>query len=121
MTFFVDANVVVYSGVRDSPYREPCLEIMAAITHGEADGNDPDHGASLVEDRVGHRPHEPDPAAAVDEAEAAPCEGASHRHCGFAVARVATLARPAKHTDALHRPLGKNAIKRPNPARPAQA
>ena len=38
MTFFVDANVVVYTGVHDSPYREPCLEIMAAITHGDADG-----------------------------------------------------------------------------------
>jgi predicted nucleic acid-binding protein len=38
LTFFVDANVVVYSGVRDSPYREPCLEIMAAITRGEVDG-----------------------------------------------------------------------------------
>lgn len=38
MTFFVDANVVVYSGVRDSPYREPCLEIMAAITRGEVEG-----------------------------------------------------------------------------------
>ncbi len=38
MTFFVDANVVVYSAVRDSPYREPCVEIMAAITRGEAEG-----------------------------------------------------------------------------------
>ena len=38
MTFFVDANVVIYSGVRDSPYREPCLEIMAAITHGDVEG-----------------------------------------------------------------------------------
>lgn len=34
----MDANVVVYSGVRDSPYREPCLEIMAAITRGEVEG-----------------------------------------------------------------------------------
>ena len=38
MTFFVDANVVVYSGVRDSPYREPCLEVMAAITRGDVEG-----------------------------------------------------------------------------------
>jgi predicted nucleic acid-binding protein len=38
LTFFVDANVVVYSGVRDSPYREPCLEIMAAITRGDVEG-----------------------------------------------------------------------------------
>ena len=38
MTFFVDANVFVYSGVRDSPFREPCLEIMAAITHGDVEG-----------------------------------------------------------------------------------
>ena len=38
MTFFVDANVVIYSGVRDSPYREPCLEIMAAITRGDVEG-----------------------------------------------------------------------------------
>jgi predicted nucleic acid-binding protein len=38
LTFFVDANVVVYSGVRESPYREPCLEIMAAITRGEVEG-----------------------------------------------------------------------------------
>jgi predicted nucleic acid-binding protein len=38
LTFFVDANVVVYSGVRDSPYREPCLEIMGAITRGDVEG-----------------------------------------------------------------------------------
>jgi predicted nucleic acid-binding protein len=38
LTFFVDANVIVYSGVRDSPYRAPCLEIMAAITRGEVEG-----------------------------------------------------------------------------------
>lgn len=38
MTFFVDANVIVYSSVHDSPYRERCLEVLAAIGRGEADG-----------------------------------------------------------------------------------
>jgi predicted nucleic acid-binding protein len=38
LTFFVDANILVYSGVRDSPFREPCLEIMAAITRGDVEG-----------------------------------------------------------------------------------
>jgi uncharacterized protein len=38
VTFFVDANVIVYSSARDSPYREPCDEVMAAITNGDADG-----------------------------------------------------------------------------------
>lgn len=38
MTFFVDANVIVYSSARDSPYREACFEVMAAIARGEADG-----------------------------------------------------------------------------------
>ena len=37
MTFFVDANVIVYGAV-PSEYREPCLEILEAIARGEADG-----------------------------------------------------------------------------------
>lgn len=37
MSFFVDANVIVY-GSLDSPYRDPCLEILAAVATGEADG-----------------------------------------------------------------------------------
>ena len=32
--FFVDANVIVYSAVHDSPYRAPCLEVLAAIAAG---------------------------------------------------------------------------------------
>lgn len=37
MTFFVDANVLIYSAVA-GPYREPCLEILRAIGRREADG-----------------------------------------------------------------------------------
>ena len=37
MTFFVDANVVIYSAV-PSQYRESCLEILDAISRGEAEG-----------------------------------------------------------------------------------
>lgn len=37
MSFFVDANVIVY-GALDSPYRDACLEILAAVAEGEADG-----------------------------------------------------------------------------------
>lgn len=37
MTFFVDANVIVYSWV-PSEYREPCLEVLEAIARGTADG-----------------------------------------------------------------------------------
>ena len=37
MTFLVDANVIVYSAV-PSEYREPCLELLAAIARGDADG-----------------------------------------------------------------------------------
>lgn len=37
MTFFVDANVIVYSAV-PSGYREHCLELLAAIARGNADG-----------------------------------------------------------------------------------
>ena len=37
MTFFVDANVLVYSAV-PSEYREPCREILGAIARGEAAG-----------------------------------------------------------------------------------
>jgi predicted nucleic acid-binding protein len=36
--FFVDAHVIVYSAVYDSPYRAPCLEVLAAIGRGDADG-----------------------------------------------------------------------------------
>lgn len=37
MTFFVDANVLIYSAV-PSRYRAPCLEILGAIVRGEAEG-----------------------------------------------------------------------------------
>jgi predicted nucleic acid-binding protein len=37
MTFFVDANVVVYSAV-EGPGRESCLRVLGAIASGEADG-----------------------------------------------------------------------------------
>jgi predicted nucleic acid-binding protein len=37
VTFFVDANVVVYSAV-PSPHREACLEILGAVGRGDADG-----------------------------------------------------------------------------------
>ena len=37
MTFLVDANVIVYAAI-PSRYREPCLEVLAAIAAGKADG-----------------------------------------------------------------------------------
>ncbi len=37
MSFFVDANVIVYGNL-ESPYRDACLEILAAVAAGEADG-----------------------------------------------------------------------------------
>lgn len=37
MSFFIDADVLVYSAV-DGPYRDACLEILAAVAVGEADG-----------------------------------------------------------------------------------
>ncbi len=37
MTFFVDANIFVYSASA-SRYRSPCLEILRAIAAGSADG-----------------------------------------------------------------------------------
>ncbi len=37
MTFLVDANVIVYSAV-PSDHREDCLELLAAIARGDADG-----------------------------------------------------------------------------------
>lgn len=37
MTFFVDANVLIYGAV-DSEYREPCLEVLEAIARGDAEG-----------------------------------------------------------------------------------
>lgn len=38
MTFFVDANVLIYSAV-DSEYRDPCLEVLEAIAQGDAEGH----------------------------------------------------------------------------------
>lgn len=38
MTFFVDANVIVYSSMRDSPHRAACVEIIRAIARGDAAG-----------------------------------------------------------------------------------
>lgn len=37
MTFFVDANIFIYSASA-SRYRTPCLEILRAIASGSADG-----------------------------------------------------------------------------------
>ena len=37
MTFFVDANVLIYSAV-ESEYRAPCLEVLEAIARGEVEG-----------------------------------------------------------------------------------
>jgi predicted nucleic acid-binding protein len=37
LTFFVDANVVIYGAVA-SPYRSPCLAILEAVASGRADG-----------------------------------------------------------------------------------
>ncbi len=37
MTFLVDANVIVYAAI-PSQYRAPCLEVLAAIAAGKADG-----------------------------------------------------------------------------------
>lgn len=37
MSFFIDANVIVYSAI-DSKYRAPCLEILEAVARRTADG-----------------------------------------------------------------------------------
>jgi predicted nucleic acid-binding protein len=38
VTFFVDANVIVYGALAGGPYRQPCLAVLGAIARGEADG-----------------------------------------------------------------------------------
>lgn len=38
MTFFVDANVLVYSRTRSSPYHEACADIVEAVARGDAPG-----------------------------------------------------------------------------------
>jgi predicted nucleic acid-binding protein len=37
VTFFVDANVIVYAAT-DGPYRDPSLRVLEAVAAGEADG-----------------------------------------------------------------------------------
>lgn len=37
MTFFLDANVLIYTAV-PSDYRDPCLEILDAVVRGDARG-----------------------------------------------------------------------------------
>lgn len=37
MTFFVDANVIVYAAT-ESEYRDPCLRVLEAVASGQADG-----------------------------------------------------------------------------------
>ena len=37
MTFFVDANVILYAAT-ESEYRGPCLEVLEAVAAGDADG-----------------------------------------------------------------------------------
>ncbi len=38
MTFFVDANPLVYCGAEDGPATENCLRVLDAIAAGDADG-----------------------------------------------------------------------------------
>ncbi|HEX5526506.1 MAG TPA: type II toxin-antitoxin system VapC family toxin [Solirubrobacterales bacterium] len=37
MTFFVDANAIIYSAL-EGPGREPCLQVLEAVAAGEAQG-----------------------------------------------------------------------------------
>jgi predicted nucleic acid-binding protein len=37
LTFFVDANVLIYGAV-ESEYREPCLEVLEAVARGDVEG-----------------------------------------------------------------------------------
>jgi predicted nucleic acid-binding protein len=37
VTFFVDANAIVYAAT-DGPYRDPCLSLLDAVAAGDADG-----------------------------------------------------------------------------------
>lgn len=37
MTFFIDANIAIYTRL-PTEYREPCLDVFAAVAAGEADG-----------------------------------------------------------------------------------
>jgi predicted nucleic acid-binding protein len=37
LSFFVDANILIYSAV-ESEYRRPCLEILEAVARGDAPG-----------------------------------------------------------------------------------
>lgn len=37
MTFFVDANVILYAAT-EGEYRDPCLRVLDAVAAGEADG-----------------------------------------------------------------------------------
>jgi predicted nucleic acid-binding protein len=37
LSFFVDANILIYSAVQ-SDYRQPCLEILGAVARGESHG-----------------------------------------------------------------------------------
>ena len=46
MTFFVDANVIVYAAT-DGPYRDPCLRVLDAVATGETDGRT---SASVLEE-----------------------------------------------------------------------
>lgn len=37
MTFFVDANVIIYAA-SEGPYRDPCVRVLEAAASGQADG-----------------------------------------------------------------------------------
>jgi predicted nucleic acid-binding protein len=37
LTFFLDANVIIYTGA-SGPYGDPCRTILRAVTYGEAEG-----------------------------------------------------------------------------------
>jgi len=49
VTFFVDANVIVYAAT-DGPYRDPCVQVLEAVASGAASG----HTSPAVLEEVWH-------------------------------------------------------------------
>ena len=66
-------------------------------------GDDADHLATLRQRRIGQRAHQPQPAAAINNANAAPRQFAPHRGRQRQIALVGRRGRPAINRQPLHR------------------
>jgi hypothetical protein len=72
------------------------------LTLDEALRDDPDHLAGRRSRRVGHRAHQPDGCATIDQTDSLSSEKAAQRGRSLAVCRTMAGTRPREDADSAH-------------------